>query len=108
MSEYKRIPFGGMLCDDHVHLTAKEMHEHKTMEYYHERRQALRKLANNPILSEEAKKEIRLAAHYMDTCEWHLKMIADLNEEISNLKKVAYGNILEKQEAQKKLEERKR
>ena len=103
MSENLRMKFGGMLCDDHVHMTAEELSRHKTKEWYHERRQALRKLAGNPILSEEAKKEIRLAMYYMDDHEWLLKRLGDLQEQNSNLKKIAYGNVLERQEAQKKL-----
>lgn len=106
MSEQTKLHFGGMLCDDHAHMTAEEFHENRTRQYYHERWQALRKIAGNPILTEEVKKEIRIAMHYMDRWEMQSMIIADQREEIDTLKKALYGNILEKQEAKKKLEEK--
>ena len=106
MSEKRRNFFGGMLCDDHVHMTANELSEHRRKEYFHERWVALRKIAGNPILTEEVKKEIRIAMHYIDKWELQNQMIADLREEVTNLRKALYGNILEKQEAKKKLEEK--
>ena len=44
--------------------------------------------------------------HYMDRWKMQSMIIADQREEIDNLKKALYGNVLEKQEAKKKLEEK--
>ena len=59
----------------------------KDQEFYEQHRQALRKIANNPILSEEVKMEIRIAAYCFDDCRLYLKRINDLQETIENMKK---------------------
>ena len=59
----------------------------KAKEYYDQRRQALRNIASNPILSEETKKEIRLAAYCMDDYQMYVKRIEYLQEQIENMKK---------------------
>ena len=59
----------------------------KDQEFYEQHRQALRKIANNPILSEEVKQEIRIAAYCMDDYRMYLKRINDLQETIENMKK---------------------
>ena len=65
----------------------KMMAMNKPPEFYEEHRQKLRRIANNPILSEEVKMEIRIAAYCFDDCRLYLKRINDLQETIENMKK---------------------
>ena len=65
----------------------KRMAMNKPPEFYEEHRQKLRRIANNPILSEEVKMEIRIAAYCFDDCRLYLKRINDLQETIENMKK---------------------
>lgn len=77
----------GELADGHVHMTANEFVDHKTMEKDMKNLLLLRKIANNPILSEEAKEAIRYAVFRIDDVVWLRKIIVDLREQIENMKK---------------------
>ncbi len=47
------LHFNGTLCDDHVHMTAHEYVEHKRKEHHEYQKKMLKKLANNPAISDE-------------------------------------------------------
>ena len=59
----------------------------KNQEFYEQHIQALRKIANNPILNDEVKQEIRIAVYCLDDHKMYLKRIEDLQETIENMKK---------------------
>lgn len=82
-----QLHFKTELADGEVHMTAHDYCQHKTKEWYQQHKQELRKIANNPILSDEVKQEIRVAVYCMDDNEFYLKRIEELNEEIENMKK---------------------
>ena len=56
-----KLHFKTELCDGHCHMTAHEYSEHKRREHQYVHRKNLEKLANNPILNEEARRTIRKA-----------------------------------------------
>ena len=99
----KPIRINGMLCDDRVHMTAREYCEHKNNEDYYKHGQALRKLSGNPILTEEARKEIWYASLVYDENIRLRNYLAETMEINRTMKKALYGNIYERQEANKKL-----
>ena len=76
----------GELGDGHVHMTAREYVEHKVQENIEENKMILKKLANNPILTEEVRKAVRFALYRLDDIVWLRKVIDDKNEEIENIK----------------------
>lgn len=76
----------GELGDGHVHMTTMEYIDHKRRENDEKNKQYLRKLANNPALSKEAKEAIMFAVYRIDDIIWLNKLIGDLREEIKNLK----------------------
>ena len=82
----------GELADGYVHMTAKEFVDHKTMERDMKNLLYLRKLANNPILSEDAKEAVRYAVFRIDDVIWLRKIIVDLREQIENMKKERTSN----------------
>ena len=75
----------GELGDGHIHMTAKEFVEHRSLEDYERNKQMLRKIANNPILSEEAQEAIRFAVYRMDDIVWLRKINSGLKETIKNI-----------------------
>ena len=75
----------GELGDGHIHMTAKEFVEHRSLEDYERNKQMLRKIANNPILSKEAQEAIRFAVFRMDDIVWLRKINSDLKETIKNI-----------------------
>lgn len=81
------IKWKGELADGHIHMTAKEFVDHKTAERDMKNLLLLRKLANNPILSEEAKEAIRYAVFRIDDVVWLRKINNHLHEQIENMKK---------------------
>ena len=83
--ELKPLKWKGELGDGHIHMTATEFVEHRSREDFEKNKQALRKLANNPILSKEAQEAIRFAAYRMDDIIWQRKIISDLRETIKNI-----------------------
>lgn len=76
----------GELSDGHVHMTAMEYIDHKRREEDEKNKLYLRKLANNPALSKEAKEAIMFAVYRIDDIIWMNKLISDLREEIKNLR----------------------
>lgn len=75
----------GELGDGHIHMTAAEFVEHRSLEDYERNKQMLRKIANNPILSKEAQEAIRFAVYRMDDIVWLRKINSDLKETIKNI-----------------------
>ena len=65
-----RLHFKGTLCDDHLHMTPAEYREHKQKEYREKQRMALRKMANNPILSDESRNVLNQAVYNIDLIEF--------------------------------------
>lgn len=80
------LKWKGELADGEVHMTAREYCDHKTREKHEEQRQLLRKLANNPILTEDIRRTIRYAVYVLDDNEFLMKMITELHEQIDNMK----------------------
>ena len=78
--------FKGELGDGHVHMTAQEYCEHKVLENIEKNKMILRKLSNNPVLTEEVKKAIRFALYRLNDNIWLRKIISDRDEEIANIK----------------------
>ena len=68
------------LCDGHCHMTAHEYREHKYREKQYKQRRALAKLANNPILNEEAKHTIAMAIFDSDMMEYWREAYIQLKE----------------------------
>ena len=75
----------GELGDGHIHMTAKEFVEHRSLEDYERNKQMLRKIANNPNLSKEAQEAVRFAVYRMDDIVWLRKINSDLKETIKNI-----------------------
>ena len=71
----------GELGDGHIHMTAHEYCEHKDREYMEAQKQQLRKIANNPILTEEVRKAIRYAVFRIDDAIWWRKQYEELKEQ---------------------------
>ena len=105
----ERIKINGMLCDDRVHMTAKEYSEHKVDEDHYKHRHVLRKLSGNPILSEETRRAIRYAVYILDDNVWLRKQYCDILDVNSALKKKAgitaydYDELIEIQKIRQRL-----
>ena len=82
----------GELGDGHVHMTAREFVEHRTKERDEQMRQALRKIANNPILTKEVKEAIRFAVYRMDDVLWWRNEYIQLNEQYKRVMKERNNN----------------
>lgn len=80
-----KLVWKGELADGKIHMTALEYCEHKVAEDHEIKRQMLRKIANNPILSKEAQEAIRYAVYRMDDIVWLRKINSDLKETIKNI-----------------------
>lgn len=76
----------GELGDGHVHMTTMEYIDHKRREEDEKNKLYLRKLANNPALSQDARLAIMFAVYRIDDIIWLNKLISDLREEIKNLR----------------------
>lgn len=75
------LHFKGTLCDDHLHMTAEEYWEHKIKEDHERQKIKLRKLANNPILTDEYKKVVNAAIINIDMLEyWRKQYIKERNK----------------------------
>ena len=81
-----KLVWKGELGDGHVHMTAREYCEHKDKEKHERQRQALRKIANNPILSKETKEAVLYAVFQIDDNTWLRNHVLELEEEIRNIK----------------------
>ena len=81
------LKWKGELCDGDVHMTAREYVDHKINERHEQQRQVLRKLSGNPILTNEIRTAVRYALYILDDNEFYAKQIADLREQIENMKK---------------------
>ena len=80
------IRWHGELSDGHIHMTSAEYCEHKAQETDETNKQMLRKIANNPILSDEAKAAIRYAVYRLDDNIWMRNRIYELQEQCRNMK----------------------
>lgn len=83
----KLLRWKGELADGEIHMTAREYCEHRTKEDHEQKRQALRKIANNPILTKDTQEAIRYAIYCLDDNEFMRKRIEELQEEIKNVMK---------------------
>ena len=105
----ERIKINGMLCDDRVHMTAREYSEHKVDEDHYKRRNILRKLSGNPILTEDIRKAIRYAVYILDDNVWLRKQYRDLLDVNTALKKKAgitaydYDELVEIQKIRRRI-----
>ena len=73
--------FKGTLCDDHLHMTAEKYWEHKIKESHELQRMKLRKLANNPILTDDIRHLMSLAIMNIDLMEyWRKQYIKERNK----------------------------
>lgn len=77
----------GELADGHVHMTASEYCEHRTKEQHEKHRQILRKVASNPILTQEVQQAIRYAIFCLDDNEWLSQRCTELTEKCENIMK---------------------
>lgn len=75
------IRWKGELADGKVHMTAEEYCHHRTAEEYEKEKQLLRKIANNPILTDEARKAIRFAVYRIDDVIFWQKQYLELKEQ---------------------------
>lgn len=77
MAEYKlpevRLHFKGELADGHVHMTAAEFHMRKIDATHYAHQRILKKMANNPILSDDARIVLDHAVFYIDMLDWWRK-----------------------------------
>ena len=81
------IHWKGELGDGHIHMTAREYSEHKMRERHETYRQALRKIANNPILSKETQEAVRHAVFLIDENIFLQKRVAEVEEKCRNIMK---------------------
>lgn len=81
------IRYKGMLGDDHVHLTAKEMIEHRVREQYEKENAVLKKLANNPAIDKEVREVVWKAIFRSQDLMWYRGVCSELQEEHDPLKK---------------------
>lgn len=81
-----QLRWKGELGDGEVHMTARDYLNHKVDEKHEKYRMMLRKIANNPILSEETKNAIHYAIFQMDDADFLRKRCSELKETIENMK----------------------
>ena len=83
----EHIRFNGELADGLVHMTAREFCNHNTAEDYEKNKMLLRKIANNPILTDDTKRAIRFAMYRLDDITWLRKRNNDLQDMLDNMKR---------------------
>jgi len=88
----EKIRWKGELGDGQVHMTAREYCEHKVAEDHEAKRQILRKLSGNPILTDEVRNAVRYAVNILDDNIWLRKQYMDLKQMYESYKK-RHGGI---------------
>lgn len=68
------LHFKGTLCDDHVHMTGEEYREHKLKEHHEYQKKMLRKLANNPAISDVFRDVLWNAILNIECMEFYRKL----------------------------------
>ena len=81
-----RLNFKTQLCDGRVHITAKDYLEHCVSVNHEKQRMKLKKLANNPVLSEDARNVLNTQIHYINMLEWWRKQYIDLQKKYEDLR----------------------
>ena len=76
------LHFKGQLCDGHFYMTAKEFNDHKMKENLYKQKMKLKKLGNNPALSEEVRETLYRQLFYLNL----LELYKSLYEESRNKK----------------------
>lgn len=81
------LHFKSQLCDGHVHMTAHDFVEHGVMERIEKQKMKLKKLANNPALSDDVRKTLHVQINYVDMgMRWRNEYCA-LREKYDKLRK---------------------
>lgn len=93
----------GELADGKIHMTAEEYCNHKVAEDHEKRRQLLRKIGNNPILTKDVQDAVLYAVQILDNNIWLRKQCIDLLEMHRALQRTMSNDVLTRQEAQKKI-----
>lgn len=79
------LHFKGELGDGHIHINAKDLIEHNVREQHEIQRMKLRKLANNPALSEDAKEVLNTQVYYINLLEWWREQYIKLQKKYEQL-----------------------
>ena len=80
------LHFKGELCDGEIHIKIKDLIEHNVLEQHEKQRMKLKKLANNPAFSEDARATLSTQAYYINLLEWYRKQWLETLEKYENLK----------------------
>ena len=83
----RMLHFKTELCDGHIHMTANDFVEHGVRENREKQRMKLKKLANNPALSDDVREMLNLQLFYINEGEsWRNAYIA-LRQKYDKLRK---------------------
>ena len=79
-----KLRFGGMLCDDHVHVKAKELVERNVETWKYKQKKTLTRMANNETFSDETRQALWKAIHNIDEAIWWRNLyIKEINKEFT-------------------------
>ena len=90
-----RLHFKGELCDGEIHIKMKDLLEHNVREQHEKQRMKLKKLANNPALSEDAREVLNTQVYYINMLEFWRKQYIEMRdkyEELQNKNRRFYKN----------------
>ena len=79
------LHFKGQLCDGEIHIKIKDLIEHNVRERHEKQRMKLKKLANNPALSEDAKEVLNTQIYYINLLEWYRNRLIELQKKHEEL-----------------------
>ena len=80
-----RLHFKGELCDGEIHIKINDLLEHQVLERHEIQRMKLKKLANNPALSDDARNVLNTQVYYINMLEWWRKQYIDLQKKYEDL-----------------------
>ena len=79
--------FKTQLCDGRVHITAKDYIEHSVKVNHEKQRMKLKKLANNPALSDDARDILYKQIYNINLLEWWREWYIEMRDKYEELVK---------------------
>lgn len=80
-----KLHFKGELGDGEIHIKISDLLEHQVHERHEIQRTKLRKLANNPALSEDAREVLNAQVYYINLLEWYRERLLELQKKCEQL-----------------------
>lgn len=79
------LHFKGELSDGHIHIKMKDLLEHNVREQHEKQRMKLKKLANNPALSEDAREVLNTQVYYINLLDYYRNGFLEIQKKYEEL-----------------------